>query len=61
MIGLKGHTMPEDTKTKRATIFIDADVHKDMKHLSIDIGKSLHEIVTSAVVEYIAKHGKKRT
>jgi len=45
-------------KIKQITIRLDDDIHKILKYLSIDIGKSLNEYVVELIKQDLKKRGK---
>ena len=44
----------------KMTIYIPADLHRTLRHVSFDEGRSVTEIVRELLREYVAKKGKRK-
>ncbi|MFQ5949915.1 MAG: CopG family transcriptional regulator [Nitrospiria bacterium] len=44
---------------KKTTLALDAELHKQLRHLAIDEGISMTALVEKAVEQYMAQRGRK--
>jgi hypothetical protein len=57
MVRRKKSTEQED-KIMRTMIYLDAEMHNELRHLSVDEKISMSEIIRRALDEYLKKHKK---
>jgi metal-responsive CopG/Arc/MetJ family transcriptional regulator len=48
----------EEDKIMRTMIYLDAETHNELRHLSVDEKISMSEIIRRALDEYLKKHKK---
>ena len=41
---------------KRITVAVDPEEHKKLKHLAVDMGRSIEELMREALADLFAKH-----
>jgi hypothetical protein len=41
---------------KRITVAVDPEEHKKLKHLAVDVGRSIEELMREALADLFAKH-----
>ena len=44
-------------KTMKTMIYIEEEIHKQLRHMSVDDGVSMSELIRRAVDEFLSKRG----